>query len=514
MMVKDFDAVVVGAGNAGLTAATALQRGGAKTLLLERHNIPGGCGTSFVRGDFEFEVALHQLSGMGTEEEPFLLRHLFEDLGILDRLEIVTESELYRTVLPGEVDITLPADWHGIQEVLLKYFPDEKEQIPRFMEVCESICIETFTSVPRAQKNNDSKFLENNCPAYKEFGLRSAKDVMDDFFKNEDLKLVLGGYWCYIGMPPKDISFADLAGMFYAYAKFKPTHVKGGSQAISSALLESFQEAGGVAKFNCGAVEILHENNRILGIISEDGMRYSCKSIVSNASPIHTYYDLMKMEEVPDDVATDLKSRRIGTSAFVLYLGLDCSPEKLGINTASTFIVTERDESIATAAMKSLEDPKSIMVTCYNIEDPEFAPPEKTSLSVLYLQYSDPWLTMQPEKYYETKYAMAKSLIELAETTYPGIQEHLEQIEVATPLTMMRYLNTPGGAIYGFEQNIPDGNVFRERLKSIDGLYASSAWNNQGGFQPTYMNGASTARAVLKYIINVNSKQELEFSEQ
>ena len=34
--------------------------GGAKTLLLEKHNIPGGCATSFVRGQFEFEVALHQ----------------------------------------------------------------------------------------------------------------------------------------------------------------------------------------------------------------------------------------------------------------------------------------------------------------------------------------------------------------------------------------------------------------------------------------------------------------------
>lgn len=49
--MTDFDAIVIGAGNAGLTAATALQRGGARTLLLERHNIPGGCATSFIRGE-------------------------------------------------------------------------------------------------------------------------------------------------------------------------------------------------------------------------------------------------------------------------------------------------------------------------------------------------------------------------------------------------------------------------------------------------------------------------------
>jgi len=47
-----YDAVVIGAGNGGLTAALTLARSGRKVLLLERHNIPGGCATSFVRGRF------------------------------------------------------------------------------------------------------------------------------------------------------------------------------------------------------------------------------------------------------------------------------------------------------------------------------------------------------------------------------------------------------------------------------------------------------------------------------
>lgn len=69
--MSDFDAVVIGAGNAGLTAATTLQRAGLHTLLVERHNIPGGCATSFRRGRYEFEVALHQLSGVGSEGQEF-----------------------------------------------------------------------------------------------------------------------------------------------------------------------------------------------------------------------------------------------------------------------------------------------------------------------------------------------------------------------------------------------------------------------------------------------------------
>ena len=98
--MTDYDAVVIGAGNAGLTAATTMQRGGIKTLLLERHNIPGGCATSFVRGNFEFEVALHQLSGMGTDKNPFIMRKVFAELGIMDKLQVVEEQDIYRFVRP------------------------------------------------------------------------------------------------------------------------------------------------------------------------------------------------------------------------------------------------------------------------------------------------------------------------------------------------------------------------------------------------------------------------------
>ena len=37
-----YDIVVVGAGNAGMSAALQCQLAGKKTLLIEKHNVPGG----------------------------------------------------------------------------------------------------------------------------------------------------------------------------------------------------------------------------------------------------------------------------------------------------------------------------------------------------------------------------------------------------------------------------------------------------------------------------------------
>ncbi|MGV9314605.1 FAD-dependent oxidoreductase, partial [Streptomyces sp. NPDC003691] len=114
-MSVDYDVIVIGAGNAGLAAAATLQRGGQRTLLLERHNVPGGAATTFVRGRFEFEVSLHQLGGMGG---PAPLRQVLDEMDVTGRVEFIQDDQLYRTVVPGVLDVTLPADWRGITDVL------------------------------------------------------------------------------------------------------------------------------------------------------------------------------------------------------------------------------------------------------------------------------------------------------------------------------------------------------------------------------------------------------------
>ena len=74
-----YDIVVVGAGNAGLSAALQCQLAGRKTLLIEKHNVPGGAATSFVRGRFEFEASLHNLPYVGPGAENGDIGMLFLD---------------------------------------------------------------------------------------------------------------------------------------------------------------------------------------------------------------------------------------------------------------------------------------------------------------------------------------------------------------------------------------------------------------------------------------------------
>ena len=77
--MKKYDVVVIGAGNGGLAAATKILSAGKSCLVLEKHNIPGGFATSFVRGRFEFEASLHEFNGIQTPENPGSTRVLFDE---------------------------------------------------------------------------------------------------------------------------------------------------------------------------------------------------------------------------------------------------------------------------------------------------------------------------------------------------------------------------------------------------------------------------------------------------
>ena len=136
--MEKYDAVVIGAGNGGLTAAAKLAQKGLNVMLLERHNIPGGAATSFCRGRFEFEVALHQLSGLGTLEKPGLLRMDLDKLGVLDDLEFVEISDLYHVATPEGFNITLKTDRDETISVLQEKFPKEKDAIQKYFDLMAS----------------------------------------------------------------------------------------------------------------------------------------------------------------------------------------------------------------------------------------------------------------------------------------------------------------------------------------------------------------------------------------
>ncbi len=491
----DYDTIVIGAGNGGLAASTLLAKQGQNVLLLERHNVPGGSATTFCRGRFEFEVSLHQLSGMGTVEKPGPLRSLLGSLDVLEDVEFVEMSDLFRAVIPGRLDVRLMADWESVILELTGKFPKEAEGIKKFFDLIYKYAIDLYMFF----KNPSS--AGKNVSLLHKYAFKTAREVLDEFFSDPLLKAALGAYWGFIGLTPDRLPFSYLAILFFSYIEFRPSHIKGGSQSLSNALFNRFIFFGGNAKFNCEVEKILIDKGKARGVRIAGGEEIYARSVLSNASKVSTYVELVGPGHIPEDAMKEMGRKTPSPSGFNVYMGLDCEPTEIGIDVSTTFILPDDDISDKHyQAMRKIGMENGLVAfSCYDVADPEFSPAGTCQVALVTLKHAEPWLQVPPTRYASEKYRCADDMIKQVEKLYPDIRSRIEEIEVASPLTFMRYLGSPRGAIYGFEQYMKDSLFFDDRGRTpIEGLYMAGGWVTDCGFEPTIKSGVSAARSILK----------------
>ena len=493
----DYDVVVIGAGNGGLTASLTLANKGLNVLLLERHNIPGGAATSFCRGRFEFEIALHQLSGFGRPEQPGPVRMLFEGLGIMDRLEMVESPDLFSLCTRDGLNISLKPDRAQVVAALSEHFPNERAGIEKFLQ----LCYDYSTQMISAFVFKDPEVTREKYPILFSHAYKPAIEVLDELFTDPLLKAIIAVYWGYLGVPPTRLTFAYLALIYFSYIELKSYHVKGGSQALSNAIADRFMEQGGQVRYNCAVDKIIVENGQVKGVVTEHGEKIGCRFVVSNASQVLTYIQMVGPEYTPPGVLEEMRGRSLSPSAFTLYMGLDCEPEDVGIKDATYFMLgsTDISDGIIDRMRRLKVDDEILVMSCYDVADPDFSPPGACQLNVVTLKYGDTWLRVPPHEYHRVKFEQGENMLKRVEEIFPGVRSHIEEMEVATPLTHMRYLGHPNGSIYGWDQQTKDSAFLQPARRSpLGGLYFASGWAGDCGFQPTLESGASAARSLLK----------------
>ena len=505
-MNNKFDIIIIGAGLAGLTAGATLAKAGKKVLVLEQHNIVGGCATIFKRKGLKIEVGLHKMDW--PPEHKSIKHPIFKHLGIYDRVKFVHTDSLWSIKADG-LDITIPYGYENVINVLSEKFPEDKEGIKKYFAMID----EYLSSSSRLPYNmNLLQFfasLVKVIPSKIKAKKRQDKvgPILDSLIKNDKLKRILDVNLSYYHDNPYEFSWWYHSVGQAAYYN-GTVFVKGGSQELSNALRDIILENGGEVKTLCNVKQITTEGNKATGVVyhdkraKQDVVAYANK-IISNASPTVTYNEILSdktnlKEEKYDKLENSL-------SLFSIYLIFKNKfTEVYPDSKYSTFFTTTYNEKFSekSKGLKSVNIyDRDMSLTNYDALDSGLVEEgDNRSVGVLCgSAYLDEWENLSPEEYKEKKEIFAQKMIDRLEQYFPNVRDNIEYYEVATAKTMKRYVKTPEGTLYGFKQNgFLKGDRADLKSKTIKNLYFCGAWGFPGGgFTGVIVNGYLVAKNIL-----------------
>ncbi len=469
-MMKRYDFITVGAGLAGLAASVNLALKGKKVLLIEQHNIPGGCSTSFVRGRFEFDPSLHELCGVGPVDNPGDVREMLDKFGIDigwkrvdDCFRIISK---YSNGTP--MDVTMPAGREQFIDKLEYYSPGCRDKVENMFRLFDEVN-DGLAYVSRP-KYSLPKVMIKYTDMLK-VGAKSSDEVFDALGLPQKVKDILSTYWSYLGVDTKHLSFLHYASMvsnYIAKGAYIPAHT---SHELSVALVERFRELGGEVIFNCKAEEFIFENGVCKGVKTTQG-DFECDCCLANINPDIIYGAMADKSAVPEreKKLSNARKRQFGGRMFTCYMGIDTTPEALGIKDYSIFLSGTSDSVAEYESMKKIATNKYSIFLCYNIANPGFSP-EGTCVCSFTKMYTDAadWENMSDEEYFRVKTEIARDMIaDLREKAGIDLAPHIEEISIAGPWTFARYLNVPEGSVYGYETRDWDGIIARNMSMAND----------------------------------------------
>lgn len=505
-MDKKYNVIVVGAGNGGLVAAATAAKAGLSTLLLEKHNLPGGCATSFVRGRFEFEPSLHELASVGTKENPDSVDTIFRDLGA--DIDWYHEKNCFRAIVKGEdgYDVTIKAGVEEFCDSIEAQVPGSKKSVRALFDLVEKNA-KAIAYITKMKGNPNGLVMLLKHADFMRCASHSVEEVMTALGIPQKAQDIINTYWGYLGVPTDELSAFHFLNMLKCYVVDGAAMPKLRSHELSLALIKVLQDNGGDVWYNSEVTEFLfNDDKKCIGVVV-NGQKLYADEIISNVIP-HNVYNMTDIKNIPDKDLKLANAREFGISVLTIYLGMDCTAEDLNMEDYTTFITSNRNSRIQ---YNTRNDGSIYIVNCLNKVIPDSSPAGTCTLFFTALvNGGDLPKDLSPQSYKRWKNEIARKYIEDYEKlTGKDIKSHIEEISIATPVTFARYLGTPDGTIYGYKLSKWDNMLSRisnEKAEyTIPGLSFVGGHSFRGdGYSSAYVTGDTVAKRVIKKLKGAN----------
>ncbi|MFF2087436.1 phytoene desaturase family protein [Nocardia sp. NPDC058176] len=523
--MQDWDAIVVGSGMGGMTAAAYLAANGRRTLVLEQGDVLGGCTHVFRRKDYEFEVGVHYLGDCGRPEGniPTILRGVGVDKHVEFR-EI--DPDGFDVLDFPSVTFKVPRGWDEYRDRLLETFPDDAASLRRYVRVIRRLAdaVDRATT-PASTRGTAATVLRAGWAA--PFAMVPLARLLDLCGVGPAPRPVLCGQTPAYAAPADRAPAIVQAGFLKNYVEGGAYYPVGGGQVLSATMAEVVRANGGDFRLDARVREILVADGRVRGVELADGEIISAPVVVSNADLKRTYLELLDPSVVSPVRRKLVSSYQMAWPLFNTYLGLDIDLSKTMTSSQIWKFRADADfgpmrKAIDWAGagrdrarwLDALRENAAAMIHIATNKDSAtpLAPAGHSVIEIMtYLPPDhDLWGLgaggpVAGEKYRDNpdylavKDAVTEILIDLAADVIPGLRDHIVWQEAGTPITQERYTHSTAGGSYGIEMNLRQIGPLRPTPKTgIRGLYLAGASLGWGpGVEGVMLSGVGAAGAVL-----------------
>ncbi len=455
-----YDAIVIGSGLGGLTAANQLAKSGHKVLLLEQHYQLGGLATWFRRkGGHIFDISLHGFPfGMVKSCRKYWTKEIADSI-------VQVKDIRFRN---PQFNLSTTYDREDFAENLVRLFGVGRNAVERF-----------FSSLGAAD------FYKDMC--------LTTRELLERYFPNRpDILRLLMEPIAYAN----GSTFEDPAHTYaLVFSNFMQKGVyifRGGTDALIRKMVGELERNGAVVRI-CANVERIAIEDGVVRGVKVGGRFVRAGAVVSNANLKSTVLKLAGPEHFNPGFIKEVEAVRMGSSSTQVYIGLKHGATIPAIGD----LIFHSDAPAFSSASLLARKPVSRTFSVYY---PDMRPRRgrTTIVSSTNAEYRD-WAGLGEEEYQRQKQQLIEDTLVCLEQYIPGVRAMVDHVEAATPRTVESYTQHLFGASFGTKY---EGlKVSRDLPAQVRGLFhAGSVGIIMSGWLGTVNYGVIVADRVDRFL--------------
>jgi phytoene dehydrogenase-like protein len=480
-MTQKYDAIIVGGGHNGLTAAGYLAKAGMKTLVLERRPVVGGAVvTEEIHPGYKISTVSYVVSLLREEviRDLELKQHGFEMIRMDGTLSVCGDDYLF---LCGDEE-------HDRKEVQ-RFSSVDYDAMTQFEAIVQQVGIVVRNQMLREPPKLEAGVLDLAALARVGLDIRklsadhrhrfiqlltsSAYDLIERWFESPMIKSIYGsacfsGNFASLRQPGSAIPFfhsaiGELDGEPGAWRL-----VRGGMGSITQAMAAFATSKGADIHTSAPVDKIMVEKGDAIGVRLENGEVFKSRCVLANTDPKRTFLKLLEPDHLDPEFVKDIRQIRMGHSSWRINLALEGLPDIRFFNCGQAGPwhrsdicifpdIDGQEANFFAAATGHLPAEPRLEITIPSTLDGSLAPPGHHVMSILAKYY--PFQPADGVSWDNIKEKAADDIIEYMARSMPNLPE----IIVARQLISPQDLET----IYG----LTESDIFHGR-HDLDQLFS------------------------------------------